>query len=159
MIRLLKTPIIGPWPAMVASSWIDMLAGLSKKYTLRTPPDFCAHAEAASASTRANTITAPIPRLIGFLPGGMHRPNFFRSYLSDSVHCRANASALTRDAEAVPGNAAFDYSCVGNGPNFDGLIVLASRTEAFRSQGGRLSCSRSHTGDARQRTGWGGRTR
>src|ERR1700732_613665 len=22
--RLLKTPIIGPWPAMVASSWIDM---------------------------------------------------------------------------------------------------------------------------------------
>ena len=31
MTRLLKTPIIGPCPAMVASSWIDMLAGLSKK--------------------------------------------------------------------------------------------------------------------------------
>src|SRR6266436_9272489 len=29
--RLLKTPIMGPSAAMVASSWIDMLAGLSKK--------------------------------------------------------------------------------------------------------------------------------
>src|SRR5882757_7116480 len=29
--RLLNTPIAGPWPAIVASSWIDMLAGLSKK--------------------------------------------------------------------------------------------------------------------------------
>src|SRR6478752_530478 len=29
--RLLNTPIIGPWPAMVLSSWIDMVAGLSKK--------------------------------------------------------------------------------------------------------------------------------
>jgi hypothetical protein len=42
--RLLKTPIIGPWAAIVASSWIDMLAGLSKKETLRTPPDFCVSA-------------------------------------------------------------------------------------------------------------------
>src|SRR5207302_5411560 len=31
MTRLLKTPIIGPRAAKVASSWIDMLAGLSKK--------------------------------------------------------------------------------------------------------------------------------
>src|SRR5713226_4610885 len=31
MTRLLKTPIIGPSAAKVASSWIDMLAGLSKK--------------------------------------------------------------------------------------------------------------------------------
>src|SRR5216684_898606 len=44
MTRLLKTPIIGPWDARVASSWIDMLAGLSKKYILRVPPGFCAHA-------------------------------------------------------------------------------------------------------------------
>jgi hypothetical protein len=29
--RLLKTPIAGPWPAAVVSSWIDTLAGLSKK--------------------------------------------------------------------------------------------------------------------------------
>src|SRR5258708_4918446 len=44
MTRLLKTPCIGPWDAMVASSWIDMLAGLSKKYILRVPPGFCADA-------------------------------------------------------------------------------------------------------------------
>src|SRR5262249_44748645 len=52
--RLLNTPIIGPWPAMVASSWIDMLAGLSKKKTFRMPPCFCADAGAAphSISTR-----------------------------------------------------------------------------------------------------------
>jgi hypothetical protein len=46
MTRLLKTPIIGPWPAIVASSWIDTLAGLSKKYSLRVPPGFCARAGA-----------------------------------------------------------------------------------------------------------------
>jgi len=40
--RLLKTFIIGPWPAMVDSSWIDIVAGLSKKNTFSTPPDFCA---------------------------------------------------------------------------------------------------------------------
>src|SRR4029077_17081996 len=40
--RLLKTPCIGPWEAIVASSCIDMLAGLSKKYILRVPPGFCA---------------------------------------------------------------------------------------------------------------------
>src|SRR5205085_8345061 len=37
MTRLLKTPIIGPWPAIVASSWIDTLAGLSKKYIFNIP--------------------------------------------------------------------------------------------------------------------------
>ena len=31
MTRLLKTPIIGPSAAIVASSWIDMLAGLSQR--------------------------------------------------------------------------------------------------------------------------------
>src|ERR1700720_1027815 len=29
--RLLKPPIIGPWPAAVVSSWIDMLGALPKK--------------------------------------------------------------------------------------------------------------------------------
>jgi len=31
MTSLLNIAIIGPWLASVASSWIDMLAGLSKK--------------------------------------------------------------------------------------------------------------------------------
>src|SRR5215468_9762529 len=44
MTRLLKTPIIGPSAKTVASSWIDMLAGLSGEYIFRMPPDFCANA-------------------------------------------------------------------------------------------------------------------
>src|SRR5215813_2771658 len=40
--RLLKTPIIGRSAMMVASSWIDMLAGLSTVNILRMPPAFCA---------------------------------------------------------------------------------------------------------------------
>src|SRR6185312_14615430 len=55
MTRLLKTPIIGPCPAMVASSWIDMLAGLSKKYIFKTPPGFCASALFPKASPANNT--------------------------------------------------------------------------------------------------------
>ena len=53
MTRLLKTPIIGPWPAIVASSWIDIEAGLSKKYILRMPPRFCASAVPAAASAES----------------------------------------------------------------------------------------------------------
>src|SRR4029077_337307 len=49
--RLLNTPIIVPWPAIVASSWIDMLAGLSKKYIFRMPPDFWASAGVATTVT------------------------------------------------------------------------------------------------------------
>src|SRR6266481_1710110 len=40
MTRLLKTPIIGRWAKTVASSWIDMLAGLSRLYAVNTPPCF-----------------------------------------------------------------------------------------------------------------------
>jgi hypothetical protein len=54
MTRLLNTPIIGPCAKTVASSWIDMLAGLSGLYILRMPPRFCASAGvAATASTTA----------------------------------------------------------------------------------------------------------
>src|SRR5262249_19936783 len=49
MTRLLKTPIIGPWPAMVASSWIDMLAGLSKKNPSSVPPGLGGHGGPAAA--------------------------------------------------------------------------------------------------------------
>jgi hypothetical protein len=52
---LSKTPIIGPWAASVASSWIDMLAGLSKKYILRTPPCFCARAELPTINASGNS--------------------------------------------------------------------------------------------------------
>src|SRR6266446_3101658 len=55
MTRLLKTPIIGRSAETVASSWIDMLAGLSGLYSLRMPPGFCA---CAAAVTHAATIQA-----------------------------------------------------------------------------------------------------
>ena len=73
---LLNTPIIGPWLARVDSSWIDMLAGLSKKYILRMPPGFCASAGAMTTvpnSTPA-VASATIFRIIWAPPGpGLRR--------------------------------------------------------------------------------------
>src|SRR4029077_19181931 len=57
MIRLLKTCIIGCSAARVDSSRIDMLAGLSKCESLRTPPCFWASAGLAAASAIS---TAPM---------------------------------------------------------------------------------------------------
>src|SRR5229473_7695752 len=49
--RLLNTPIIGPSATNVASSWSDMLAGLSGEYILRMPPAFWAR-------------TGPVPEMM-----------------------------------------------------------------------------------------------
>src|SRR6516165_3273223 len=57
--RLLKTATIGPSPAAVVSSWIDMLAGLSKKYTFNTPPGFWAK---AGSPPPASEDLASLPR-------------------------------------------------------------------------------------------------
>src|SRR6202022_541250 len=46
--RLLKTAIIGFWAELSASSWIDMLAGLSYWKTRSTPPRFCADADSTA---------------------------------------------------------------------------------------------------------------
>src|SRR3984893_9128004 len=57
---LLNTPIIGRLTAPVASSCIDIEAGLSKCDMIRTPPDFCASAIGeASASDNANAGANP----------------------------------------------------------------------------------------------------
>src|SRR5437764_9695180 len=56
MTRLLNTPIIGPNVDIVDSSWIDMLAGLSRCGTRRTPPAFCA--QAAGRPGRASSTAA-----------------------------------------------------------------------------------------------------
>src|SRR6266567_2716227 len=62
MTRLLKTPIVGPCDAPVASSRIDMLGGLSKLYILRTPPDFCARAASPIGEiSGAPFSVAPLP--------------------------------------------------------------------------------------------------
>src|SRR5262249_52561830 len=60
MTKLLKTPIIGRLTAPVASSCIDIEAGLSKCDMIRTPPDFCASAiGVASGSDNANAAANP----------------------------------------------------------------------------------------------------
>src|SRR5215831_10413553 len=48
--RLLKTAIIGFWAELNASSWIDMLAGLSYWNTRNTPPRFCCDADCIGLS-------------------------------------------------------------------------------------------------------------
>src|ERR1700736_830320 len=48
--KLLKTAIIGFWAELNASSWIDMLAGLSYWNTRSTPPCFCADADSIGLS-------------------------------------------------------------------------------------------------------------
>jgi hypothetical protein len=61
--RLLNTPIIGPTAKLVASSRIDMVAGLSGELIRSVPPYFCARTvllaamPARSPTTDANTRT------------------------------------------------------------------------------------------------------
>src|SRR5208282_5567398 len=57
MTRLLNTPIIGCTVARVDSSRIDMLAGLSKCDSLRTPPGFWASAGPPAKTAIADPIT------------------------------------------------------------------------------------------------------
>src|SRR5215831_10106105 len=78
MTRLLNTPIMGPSAKTVASSWIDMLAGLSGEYIFKIPPDFCANAGPAVAeATRIGTARAIAPRygfIFVYLPFESRRP-------------------------------------------------------------------------------------
>src|ERR1700758_3217464 len=62
MTRLLKTPIIGRLTAPVASSCIDIEAGLSKCDMIRTPPDFCASATGAVRPSDNAHAVANLPR-------------------------------------------------------------------------------------------------
>src|SRR5467141_2602505 len=61
--KLLKTAIIGFWAELNASSWIDMLAGLSYWNTRSTPPRFCADADSIGLSGEAagrSNLTTPV---------------------------------------------------------------------------------------------------
>ena len=58
MTRLLNTPIIGSTTEIVPSSWIDMLAGLSRWVMRSTPPCFCAQAEPNGTATPARIAIA-----------------------------------------------------------------------------------------------------
>src|SRR4051794_34698436 len=95
------TPITGTTTEYVASSWIDMLAGLSQCWTFRTPPYFCAIAGAAAAVAAHTTHPRTARRLllIGFLPlrsapweQGTHLPRpalFTRSEYRETQACHA----------------------------------------------------------------------
>src|ERR1700732_3792970 len=65
--RLLNTPIIGRSETIVASSWIDMLAGLSGVNILRMPPCFWANAPSAADIAITNPPTATKPRTRCFI--------------------------------------------------------------------------------------------
>src|SRR5437763_14012303 len=69
MMRLLKTPIIGPRVAIVDSSWIDIEAGLVTNGMRRMPPDFSAAAVPA-ALVASSSAAAKFVRLrrIAILP-------------------------------------------------------------------------------------------
>src|ERR1700752_4634992 len=75
--RLLKTCIIGCKVARVASSSIDMLAGLSKCESLNIPPDFCAYAPPAPAMAAVSTPSAANIRqvLVMLPPTGAAEPS------------------------------------------------------------------------------------
>src|SRR3984893_3737690 len=75
MTRLLKTPIIGPSEKTVASSWIDMLAGLSGLYIFKMPPCFWANAASTANIARNNEHAAAKPRRFGFI--SVHLPLAF----------------------------------------------------------------------------------
>jgi hypothetical protein len=75
MTRLLKTPIIGPSEKTVASSWIDMLAGLSGLYIFKMPPCFSANAASTANIARNNEHAAAKPRRFGFI--SVHLPLAF----------------------------------------------------------------------------------
>src|SRR6516162_2022276 len=86
MTRLLNTPIIGPSAKTVASSRIDMLAGLSGLYIFRMPPCFCAKAvpppdtaisNALAAATARNLSVIPLPLLVHRLRRGPCRVLLF----------------------------------------------------------------------------------
>src|SRR5215468_4430463 len=67
MIRLLNTPIIGPWAKTVASSRIDMLAGLSGLYILRMPPCFWANAVPLPNITISSALAAIAAPSVDFI--------------------------------------------------------------------------------------------
>src|SRR4029077_4988795 len=67
MTRLLNTPITGPMANTVASSRIDMLAGLSGVYIRRMPPCFWADAVPSADIAAINALATTAARNIDFI--------------------------------------------------------------------------------------------
>src|SRR5215472_6421205 len=72
--RLLKTPIIGRLAAAVASSCIDMLAGLSKCDILRMPPCFCANVGSPTVASSSGATAAKRMRKSCFIAAYLLHP-------------------------------------------------------------------------------------
>src|SRR5216684_4249517 len=101
MTRLFKTPIIGRSAMTVVSSWIDMLAGLSIMYCLRTPPCFWASAAPLAAVTAKRAKNAVTRRDFGAISFSQTRA--FRRF------ARPRSSALfARLPRVTPSCRAFE---------------------------------------------------
>src|SRR5260370_33844574 len=124
MTRLLKTPIIGRLTAPVASSSIDMLAGLSKCDIVSTPPAFCATAVGAALSASHNAPAAANPL------GGL----FISVYLPPS-------SGFARDARTPEDPCCTRSFTEARAPVADaaGYNLVAERAIARRQAGGARS--------------------
>ncbi len=98
MTRLLNTPIIGSTTEIVPSSWIDMLAGLSRWVMRRMPPCFWAEALAKGADEQERKNHEPHarqrnayhhgfpPRVTARIPG-MELPDAWRAAsMAEPIH-------------------------------------------------------------------------
>ena len=82
MTRLLKTPITGRLTAPVASSCIDMLAGLSKCDILRMPPGFWANAAPGVTIAISNAVAAAAPGRLNVISPVSRQRSYWSSQTS-----------------------------------------------------------------------------
>src|SRR2546430_15474995 len=69
--EIVEDPIIGVAVDRVASSWVDMLAGLSPWGILSTPPDFCASTASGADMAMNNAPTAARVRTYRFIASSL----------------------------------------------------------------------------------------
>src|ERR1700756_2727187 len=124
MTRLLKTPIIGRSETIVASSWIDMLAGLSGSYIFRMPPCFWANAASAANIARNNEPAVANPRRFRFI--SMYLPWLSQVRRAASrLRTQAKPAAIVRHARPI-------YWALVAGPDAREDIHLSAPRPAHR---------------------------
>src|SRR5438552_15132955 len=105
--RLLNTAITGRVATGVASSWIDMLAGLSIMYCRRTPPCFCADAGVAVPIAISAAPTTAKARRCSIMSASSPCPSSPRPLVScksllvepDILHAPAVEDAVDHDGQ------------------------------------------------------------
>src|SRR5437870_2972007 len=133
MTRLLNTPIIGPRVAIVDSSWIDMLAGLSPEGILKMPPGFWAKAEAPAHTAARSPPAAANVRRFAFIC--LH-PSL-RARLAAGAGCIFAAAGLPVEPDVLHPIAVVDAVDHGHEPLDVGLPAgRAARVEDDRPSPG-----------------------